>query len=194
VRAVAENMLSDIHQNDFLPFGTFMQEDRFPRVLASDLLYNSSESLCQPLKHNIAIIGAAWHKSSYNEGGLVDLHITPVGRMRGAFAHANYVEALLDGRIYPSLGEKYRQVFEFVFASIVAVFLALKIGKLRRATYITLLCLGIIVISYFFWQNLGIFFDFFFPVVLLLVHVFLDYFHKLHTRSTALLNLRGAIE
>jgi hypothetical protein len=41
------------------------------------------------------------------------------------------------------------------------------------------MCLAIFLASYFAWQNLGLFFEAFFPIALLLTHALFDYVREL---------------
>jgi CHASE2 domain-containing sensor protein len=179
VRAINEDLLGDLDEEESVPFGTFIKEEKFKQVLASAVLSEDNAGACKPIKHNIAIIGASWHRDSRNKGNFVDTHLTPLGSMRGAFVHANYVEALLDSRTYRPLGENYSMIIEFVFSALVALLLALEIGGKRKVSLVGALCFAVMLVSYVFWQNLGIFFDFFFPVVFLVTHALIDYVREL---------------
>jgi CHASE2 domain-containing sensor protein len=176
-RAVNEEVVDQIGDKDTLPFGTFMPESEFHQVSASDVL-RLEPSACQPLRHNIALVGAAWHTASYQRGDLVDLHSSPLGYISGVFLHANYIEAILDLRTYEPIGEENRLAIEFFFSALVAVLLAIEMGPIKKSTCVATVCLSVMLASYLFWQNLGIFFDFFFPVILLLAHAVIDYFRE----------------
>jgi len=61
-------------------------------------------------------------------------------------------------------------IIEIFFALIVAVILARE-GRLRKKyAQVFMLCVMLVVLTYVLWQNLGLFFDFFIPLVLLSIH------------------------
>lgn len=177
VRATTETinpeLVEELADTNSLPFGTFMRQEEFPQALATDIM-NKSTGACLPIRHNIALVGAAWHQASYGRGDLIDLHPSPLGMMSGVFLHANYIEAMLDSRTYTPLGEDFRLILDFLFSLAVAFLLALAMNKRRQTLAVAVLCFMVMLLSYFFWQNLGIFFDFFFPVIFLLAHALID--------------------
>ena len=181
VRATNANLLSQINdkESNSLPFGTFMRETKFPRKSAGDILRQATGA-CTPLRCNIAIIGKAWNQNEYNFEEPIDLHDSTVGPMRGAFIHANYVEAIIASRTYRPIGEKYAISIETVFSVFVCLLLASSLGQYKKLLSVLATCLAVFLTSYLFWQNLGTFFDFFFPVLFLLVHAFGDYWHEQH--------------
>jgi CHASE2 domain-containing sensor protein len=97
-----------------------------------------------------------------------------VGVIGGAFIHANYVEALLDSRLYKPLTDTVIVSIELIFTCIVAVIFALNLRPRSQMGVSILLCIILGIVSYFFLQNLGIFFDFFIPTVLLGSHVVVE--------------------
>jgi CHASE2 domain-containing sensor protein len=179
VRARHERVLARVGTDDSLPLGTFMPEKRFRKITAFEVLHGPSKQACEAIQHNIVIAGASWHQHSFNEGELADLHATPLGPLRGVFLHANYVEALLDSRTFVPLEENISRLIELIFTSVIALLLAAKVSAWRKAGAVAGCCLLCILVSYVAWQNLGIFFDFFFPVLLLLIHAFIEYFREL---------------
>jgi hypothetical protein len=186
VRAVKEDLLDEVDEDESLPYGTFMGEEEFPQVLAANILKaGGDKEVCGPLQHNIAIVGASWHRDAFNEGPWSDTFDGPLGEMKGAFFHANYAEALLDSRTYRPLGENYSLFLEFLFSAAVAVMLSLEIARAKKFWWVGGICLAVMVLSYLFWQNLGIFFDFFFPVIFLLGHVYLEHVRELRKRLSA---------
>lgn len=181
VRARHENVLKDAERSDVLPFGTFIQKS-FPTVYTKDVL----EGNCGSIPSKIAIVGAGWSRSTYGEGGLVDLHPTPLGMMAGALIHANYVEALIDTNTRKPLPDIAGQVIEFIVLVIFAFVLAIKTNHpYYKIPLVMLGCLLLVFISYVTWQNVGYYFDFFLPGVFLLFHAFLDYFVELQREARA---------
>jgi CHASE2 domain-containing sensor protein len=175
VRAVNQDLLTELDDDTSLPYGTFMAEETFTQVLAADVLKAQGGEVCAPLRHNIVIVGASWHQDAFNRGPWADTFTGPLGKMKGAFLHANYTEALLTARTYRPLGDQYSLSLEFLFSVAVAVLLSLEIEKGLKFWLVGLSCLLVMAFSYFFWQNLGIFFDFFFPVMFLLAHVYIEH-------------------
>jgi CHASE2 domain-containing sensor protein len=184
-RAVDQDLVEDIGDNDSLPFGTFMRAEEFSEIPAADIMKNKTET-CAPLRHNIALVGAGWHQASYGRGELIDLHPSPLGKMSGVFLHANYVEAILDSRTYTPMGSDFRLLLELISSLVVAFLLAINMNKRKQTLAVAALCLMVMLLSYFFWQNLGIFFDFFFPTVFLLAHALVEYIRETRQHLKAL--------
>lgn len=165
--------------SDALPFGSYMTEREFAGTAPTDVrLFSSADVLSadvaelrRSLGHKIVVVGANWSRDGYATGSRIDLHPTPAGRMPGAMIHANYVEAILNERTYQPLSDKLVLAFEILLVLAVGIVLALNLGALRKTATIVGLSVFLILTSYFFLQNLGVFFDFFVPVVVLAGHV-----------------------
>ncbi len=175
-RAVDEKSLADAQKegNDALPYGTFIRPEGFRVYPAAQVLNSDPESLKEDLAFRVVIVGGRWHKFGPGRGPKIDSHPSPVGDIFGAFVHANYVEALLDARTYQPMSEGAAVAVEILAAAILAVFLGLEIRLALKLGVALLVCLVVVVISYAAWQNMGLFFDFFIPVVLLLGHVVVE--------------------
>src|SRR5262249_48276148 len=123
------------------------------------------------------------HRFAFNEGPLVDLHETPTGLSSGAFIHANYVEALLGSRILTPIRKLYALLIDIIASILLAILLGVITDEiyltLIKSALIALMCLTLFAVSYFAWQNLGLFFEAFFPITLLLAHALLDYLLEL---------------
>jgi CHASE2 domain-containing sensor protein len=170
-----ESVPDDMKGGDILPFGTFIEKG-FPTLSTSDVLAGH----CGRIASKIAIIGSRWHKLSFNEGAVTDIHITPVGPMSGAALHANYAEAVLDSRTYRPLPKGLERGIEFSISALFAILLAVKTHRTYQKLAVVLVCsAALIFLSYIAWQNCGYYFDFFFPVAFLLAHAFGHYFVEL---------------
>lgn len=176
---------------DALPFGSYMPEAAF---LAPGTLFSASEvmqaepgALRRELAHKIVIVSGAWSSNGFRSGRRVDSHPTPAGLLPGALIHANYVEALLGERTYKPVGENLVIALEVALVLIVAVVLALPIPVWQRIVTVTAMTVLFVLLSYFFIQNLGLFFDFFVPVVVLVGHLAVE--KVLHWRKEARYNL-----
>lgn len=182
VRTHHENVLDIATRSNVLPFGTFINE-KFPTLSTTDVLNGN----CGAISSNIAIIGAAWHRSAFKEGDLVDIHATPHGQMSGAIIHANYVEALIGASTRKPLPKSVDRGIEFCVSAAFALLLAVKTNKGYQKVLIVLASCGVLLaISYIAWQNAGYYFDFFFPVAFLFAHAFLDYVLELFKDSREL--------
>lgn len=169
VRAVKPEALDPVAGLHEAPYGSYLTRAAFPKLYTSDVLSPSAKTL-QTLRHNIVIVGGDWSRLAHGRGPRVDAHLTPVGTLPGALLHANFVEALLDRRTAPAWGENALKAFEVVLALAVAVIFAL-MTKLRwKLLALVMLCAGLVAFSYLSWLNLGLFYDFFVPLVLVVGH------------------------
>lgn len=173
VRAYNPKALGRVPDGNSLPFGSYLKVEEFRQVSAQDVLKRRREALAQ-LAHKIVIVGGAWHRQGYGRGDLVDAYFTPVGWIGGAFIHANYVEALLDGRVYKVLDERIVRGMEIMMVLLGAMIFALEIRPSQKWLAASGLCVVLVIVNYFVLQNLGKFFDFFVPLVLIAGHAALD--------------------
>lgn len=159
------------------PYGSFDGRNDFTAINGGFVLTNENniDALREKLRGKIVIVGGGWHtryfKGPTDDGAdSADLYFTPAGWIQGAYIHANYVEALLSGSVRERLPDFIGTIIEIICSLAVAVVFALK-GSLRlKFLRVGLLCCGLVIFSYFLWQNLGIFFDFFIPIMLLSIH------------------------
>lgn len=174
--AIDEQSLTDAKQkeNDALPYGTFINPDRFMQRSANCVLTSDVKTLQKDMAFKVVIVGGAWHQYGIDQGPENDSHPSPVGDVYGAFVHANYVEALLDSRTYTPMRQPLATGIEVVFSIVLAVLLSLNFHLPVKVAIAALLCVAIFGISYVSWQNLGLFFDFFIPVLLLVGHVVVE--------------------
>jgi hypothetical protein len=173
VKARDADALRRLPKSDSFLYGGYLRADDFPKFAAEDVLGRRREVI-NKLSHKIVIVSGGWHKQGYDRGDQIDLYLTPVGWIGGAFIHANFVEALLDGRAYKGWERWKVELLLSVVILVVAIFAALEIHEGWRLLFIPILCMLLFVISYLFLHNLGQFFDFSLPLILVLGHAALD--------------------
>lgn len=169
VRAVKEAALEPVAGLEEAPYGSYLTQTAFPTLSTSQVLSPDEETL-KKLRDNIVIVGGAWSRLAYQRGSKIDTHLTPVGPLPGALVHANFVEALLDRRTAPSWSERALLFIEVLFSLSVAMIFALITRFLWKLLALLILCLGMMAFSYLSWLNLGLFYDFFVPLLLIVGH------------------------
>jgi CHASE2 domain-containing sensor protein len=100
----------------------------------------------------------------------VDLHASPVGTVPGAMIHANYVEAMLNDRAFSPLPAWFAYTVEIAPVVLLSIVIALISSAWLQLAAIVGATLFMLVLN-FFLQDLGMFFDFLVPTVMLLGHV-----------------------
>lgn len=179
-------------RNNTLPFGTFIKD--LPAYSAGDVVNRwNLEKVKRELGHKIVLVGAGWSRFAYGRGGPVDTYLSPIGMVGGVFLHANYVEAIKDSRIEPPVRRRTAILIEVAFAILVAVLFGLEVSLYVKALGVIGFCLLTIGLAYFSWQNLGLFFDFFIPVVLLLVKGVFEMRQDLKAQRREIRSLRSQI-
>ena len=168
-------LITEAESDGELPYGHFSPLQDFQKITAGDALHMDEPELREKIQGRIVIIGGAWHTGSYKgndeiTNDSVDLHYTPVGYIQGAYLHANYVEALLGGTVRRGLSEPVAIIIEVICSLMVAICFALEGSLVRKFGRLFVVCGGVVGLSYFLWQNFGMFFDFFIPIVLLSAH------------------------
>jgi CHASE2 domain-containing sensor protein len=169
------DLIAEAESDGELPYGHFSPLQDFQKITAGAALRMGEPQLREEIQGRIVIVGGAWHTSSYKgtdeiTNDSVDLHYTPVGNIQGAYLHANYVEALLGGTVRRGLSERVAIVIEVICSLMVAICFALEGSLVRKFGRLFVVCGGVVGLSYFLWQNFGMFFDFFIPIVLLSAH------------------------
>ncbi len=185
VRASESGALARFHETDSLPYGSFMGPEHFLHFSSSKILTGDPNVLNQ-LAHKIVIVGGDWHSRAYQRGGKIDEYFTPVGWIPGAYIHANYVEALLDGRTARAWDDRVGKVIEVLVALAVAFIFALKVRPWKKLVTVIGITIILVLFSYFSLQNLGLFFDFFIPSVLLFAHFGTEHWIGLERESRRL--------
>ncbi len=166
---------------DPLPYGIFLDNPK--PLAASEVLATSPHEL--EVNNRIVLIGGTWHLSSYGQGNVVDTHYTPVGEIGGVFVHANYMEALRTHWSSKPLGKSATTGIELSLTILIALVFAWQMSPLKRFFWTLGVPLFLVIITCFLWQNLGIFFDFFIPLVLLGAHAVVDKILEWRRRSGA---------
>jgi CHASE2 domain-containing sensor protein len=169
VRADNDIALRKHQQEDTLPYGGYMGINEFTTVLANQVLSQNTEEI-KKLAHKIVILGGNWHDRGYNRGTQIDTYESPIGAVPGAFIHANYVEALIDSRIYRPWKGWVLKIIEAIQSILIAIPFALNTRVLVKAFSLLVVCSLLVVFSLFSLMALGLFFDFFVPVVLVFGH------------------------
>lgn len=152
-----------------LPYGTFIPANRITQMSANYVFATDANELRKSLAANAVLVGGAWHVNSFEETR-IDTHPTPVGEIPGVFVHANYVEALLTHRVSRPISRVLGITIEFLLAAFIAVIFAWKMMPASKLKWAGGLSLTLVLMTYVFWQNLGLFFDFFIPLILLGSH------------------------
>jgi hypothetical protein len=166
--------VADAQAKGALPYGTFIAKTEPPPVPAMDVLNFSDDELKSHFFGKAVLIGGTWHEHAYGRGNQVDTHLTPVGELGGVLVHANYVDALVNGRTHKPLGKKLTVTIEVLLSVCIAVIFAWDMGPWKKLIAALLLSAGLIIITLFFWQNLGLFFDFSIPLILLGGHTVVE--------------------
>lgn len=150
-----------------LPFGSFIQASSFPVYSTTHVLTADQRTLREELGHKVILIGAGWSRLAYGRGGTVDATMTPIGEVGKVFLHANYIEALLDRRTYSAPSDWFVNAIEISFALALAWLFSRKHRALIKFSIFASLMLVLPVLTYILLQNVGFYFDFFIPLVLL---------------------------
>ncbi len=96
------------------------------------------------------------------------------------FLHANYAGALIDNRAFTPVAPALTGTVEVLMVAAIAIVFALTTSWGKRWKWVGIATGGLILISYIFWQNLGVFLEITIPAILLIAHALLDeYLHLL---------------
>jgi CHASE2 domain-containing sensor protein len=161
-----------------LPSAAFVSLEEFPHVSAGDVLKGDAKALEQ-LAHSIVIVGAHWHKDDYQRGEFIDMHDSPLGKMPGALLHANYVEAILNSRLYWDWTPVALHVIDITGALLVALVFALKTTRVLQIAAAALIALSLVVASIISLLAFASVLDFSIPVVIVMAHALIEqYFER----------------
>jgi CHASE2 domain-containing sensor protein len=156
------------------PFAGYLDKEEFERnVVPSGEFLKNPQHFRNKLMCKIVLVGGAWSTSAYGRGPVVDLHNTPAGMLPGAFLHANYIEAFLDGRLYSPTSEGAALLIEILLVAAVA-FVFFEHRAPRKILMITLLLITGVAVSYVYFINFGIFFDFLIPLIAVVAHALVE--------------------
>jgi CHASE2 domain-containing sensor protein len=161
-----------LEAGEFLYGGFFRRED-FAAITSGRLLAGD-EVAKRRCRHRIAIVGATWHEAGENVGNLIESFPSPVGNVPGLFLHANYVEALLDGRFHRGAPLWSALLLDLLFGF--ALYFSYHSVRGRALPLIILaIFLLPLLASYFVFANLGIYLDSVPPLGLCFVHLGYEY-------------------
>jgi CHASE2 domain-containing sensor protein len=179
-------------------FTRFLTQADFASRSARQFIYSTEQvrnddpnDLHAQLADRIVLVGAHWHNYAFHQGAFVDQWASPGGLMPGVMLHANYIEAMLDrtGTFAP-VSERTAEVLEGLLVILLGVIGALDIhASWKWGAFFSglLLC---IMFTYVLLQNLGLFLDFFIPLMMIVVHTFVEEVlhmrHELHHHRKAL--------
>lgn len=183
--ARASNREMDYTRPIEVAYGSFMRFKRYEEasavVSAGKILTDLTER--RKLAHRIVLIGANWSSLGYGRGPEVDGHPSPVGEIPGVVLHANYVEAILDGRTYRPIPSEVAVGVEIVVVLAVALIFVLGIRPRRKAVLLGLMATGLVALWYVLFQNFGRFFDGLIPLVMVGGHAAFEQMREWRRRA-----------
>jgi len=170
VRARNERALQSLPARSKILFAGYLPVAAFPRIPAGQILSANASTYKPQIAHQVVIVGAAWHTLGFDRGSIVDTYDTPAGKMGGVFIHANYVEALLDRRVYRSIAKPLAVGVEAVLLAALAILFAVKVSRTLKLLLL-IVCVGFVVsISFLAFTAFGVFYDFFTPLFSVIAH------------------------
>lgn len=173
-------------------FGQYLTPQDFSTRQGRQFIFSGVEiehmsllQLRQALADKTVIVGGHWHSIAYGVGNFVDVHNSPGGLEAGAMLHANYVEAMRDPMsTFTPISDRAAELLEWGLAMIVAVLGALEVHAGWKWGGFVLSCMASVILTYVLLQNLGLFLDFFIPILIIVVHTMaeelLEMRHELH--------------
>ena len=132
------------------------------------------------LRNRIVLVGGDRHGYKGEEGSadLIDDHLSPVGKIRGMYFQANYIEGLLDNRVLKPTPRWIAVALDVMFALLTLRIASSGSSYWARAGIIFLMLTVLVVISGVVALTIHRCLDFMFPLVLLLLHPALEsYIH-----------------
>lgn len=161
------------HQD--LSFGSFLPVSEFTNSsFSAGQLMSNDENAINNIYSRVVIVCGSWSQFAYGVGPKIDQHYTPVGNISGAFVHANYMEALLTGHSYARAPEWLVAIIEVSLLLMAAAVFTLEVKTGLKITASAMPAILIAVFSYALLQNLGVFLEFFIPMVILALHIAAD--------------------
>jgi hypothetical protein len=116
------------------------------------------------------VVGGNWSTYAVGRGPPVDEHQTPVGPIPGAVLQANFVEAILDNRLFLFVSEGVLRFMEVVFSAIAAIVFALSLTTLRQIISFALLCAALLIVQWAALHGFALFFDAYVPLLGVALH------------------------
>jgi hypothetical protein len=160
-----------------------------PRTISRSAMVASARSVrlhdpvtFRELRFKPVIVGGAWLDEN---GDHVDMHSTPVGEVNGAIIHANFAEAVLDGRLYPGIAYPWMLALEILAGIVVAIVFALNSGLSFKFALFFAMGAGLLLMQLVMFLVWGTFFDALVPLVGMLVHQVIERFVRSDHSSPA---------
>lgn len=167
---IVSNLDATLSYANYIPRKTL--EDKNVIYSAGALLRH--EKPVADLRGQAVIVGADWSSLAAGRGGEVDRYSTPVGAIIGALIHDNFVEALLNSRVYASTSGRLIESAEILFGVIATVLFALLARLWTKLVGVVLLSLVLILIQRTVLHEFGVFFDAFIPLLAVWLHSIYD--------------------
>jgi len=141
-------------------------------VFNGEAIFNMSPNdLRKAVAEREVIIGTHWHWLAEGIGQIGDMHNTPGGEEPGAMVLANYVEAIRNETgTFTAISDRTAEVVEWAMTCGLAVLFVLEIRVVWKWAGFLLTCLLSLLLTYVLLQNLGLFLDFFIPILIIVVH------------------------
>jgi CHASE2 domain-containing sensor protein len=169
INLVAPEIISEFNDPDEPPFSTFLPKSEFLVIPASELA-SPPPTLLEKLRCRIVIVSGDWEGDPLIHSR-VDDHDSPVGLIPGALVQANYIEALLGSRTYREFNRNLGRSIEGLLA--IALIVLFETRRFTPASFLGL-CLLVIVVGYILLENLGRYYEFYFPIVVLALHALFE--------------------
>jgi CHASE2 domain-containing sensor protein len=155
--------------NEDQTFGSFLREEHFKIVPASDLWARNPHALNQ-CAGQIVMVGGRW-KDLEGFGSFIDEHLSAVGMMAGLVLQANYVESLLN----PSESSREVPLWIGILADLSLGFLIyVTFTVLEGPSRLWVLAVAAsapLLAAYISLVNFNRFLDFLFPIELYVLHI-----------------------
>lgn len=163
-------------------FGQYLTPQDFSTRHGRQFIFNGTEveqmsliQLRQSLADKTVIVGGHWNLAAYGLGGYVDMHASPGGMEPGVMLHANYVEAMRDPMsTFTPISDRTAEMLEWGLAMALALLGALEIHAGWKWGAFVLSCMASVLLTYVLLQNLGLFLDFFIPILMIVVHTMVE--------------------
>ena len=182
-----------VHEPDHgFRFGQFLTPEDFSTRAGRQFIFSGHEietmpltQLRQAIADRIVIVGGYYHPAAYGTGDYIDTWNTPGGVEPGAMLHANFVEAMRDpASTFTPISDRTAEIIEWTLAFLLALIGALEVHAGWKWLGFGLTCTASVVLTYVLLQNLGLFLDFFVPILMIVAHTvteeILEMRHELH--------------
>jgi CHASE2 domain-containing sensor protein len=159
-------------------YSGFLAPEKFPQVTANELLNGTRRDA---IANRVIIVSGMWHDDGYNRGATVTAWDSPVGKIPGAFIHANYFESIFDKRFYRLLEGRPVKGIELLVSLLVAIPFHYSFGAWWKTLLVILAPYLIVgIISYVLLIALAWFFDPSIPLLAIAAHGIYEKIHEWH--------------